>query len=291
MVNTWEHGVDSEQNVVLISIASVVDPSLAPKGKHTLHAYLPATEPFEIWQDMKQGTPEYEQLKKERSQVLWKAVERVIPDIKKRTEIEMVCRAFSPGAVSVTCAPCRCLSVLCVLPGVVSVFNVAQCLSCFRSFRVVLQSLTKGSHGCWICQCYPWFSRVSLAEHHIDLRMGQEVSHIHLHMRTLCLENCLACKPPLAAGELAFTLCCIQAGTPLTHRHFLRRHRGTYGPGIKAGEGTFPFQKTDIPGLLCCGDSTFPGIGLPAVAASGAVAANSLVPIWDHLKMLESAGV
>lgn len=90
MVNSWEHGVDSEQNVVLISIASVMDPSLAPQGKHTLHAYLPATEPFEIWQDMKQGTPEYEQLKKERSQVLWDAVERVIPDIRKRIEIEMV---------------------------------------------------------------------------------------------------------------------------------------------------------------------------------------------------------
>lgn len=170
VVNSWEHGVDSEQNVVLISIASVMDPSLAPKGKHTLHAYLPATEPFEIWQDMKQGTPEYEKLKEERSQVLWKAVEKVIPDIRERTEIEMV-------------------------------------------------------------------------------------------------------------------------GTPLTHRHFLRRHNGTYGPGIKAGEGTFPFQKTKIPGLLCCGDSTFPGIGLPAVAASGAIAANSLVPIWDHLKMLDAAGV
>lgn len=116
VVNTWEHGVDSEQNVVLISIASVVDPSLAPKGKHTLHAYLPATEPFEIWQDMKQGTPEYEQLKKERSQVLWKAVERVIPDIRKRTEIEMVCRMLSAYTVNVglsfvqmlVCSLCLC---------------------------------------------------------------------------------------------------------------------------------------------------------------------------------------
>ena len=93
VVNTWENGVDSEQNVVLISIASVMDPGLAPRGKHTLHAYLPATEPFEIWQHVKQGTPEYEQLKKERSQVLWKAVERVIPDIRKRVEIEMVSSA------------------------------------------------------------------------------------------------------------------------------------------------------------------------------------------------------
>lgn len=25
-------------------------------------------------------------------------------------------------------------------------------------------------------------------------------------------------------------------GSPLTHQHFLRRHQGTYGPGIMAGE-------------------------------------------------------
>lgn len=40
-----------------------------------------------------------------------------------------------------------------------------------------------------------------------------------------------------------------------------------------------------------CGDSTFPGIGVPAVAASGAIAANSLVPVWDHWKMLDRIGV
>ena len=50
MVNSWEPAVDSEQNVVLISIPSVKDPKLAPAGKHTLHAYLPATEPFAIWE-------------------------------------------------------------------------------------------------------------------------------------------------------------------------------------------------------------------------------------------------
>ena len=36
--------------MVLISIASVMDPSLAPAGKHTLHAYLPATEPWSLWE-------------------------------------------------------------------------------------------------------------------------------------------------------------------------------------------------------------------------------------------------
>ena len=37
------------QNVVLISIPSVMDKSMAPAGKHSLHAYLPATEPFALW--------------------------------------------------------------------------------------------------------------------------------------------------------------------------------------------------------------------------------------------------
>ena len=74
--------------MVLISIALVTDRSLARKGKHTLHAYLPATEPFEIWQELKQGTPEYAKVEDKRSQVLWKAVVKVIPNTRKRTEIE-----------------------------------------------------------------------------------------------------------------------------------------------------------------------------------------------------------
>ena len=52
IVDSWDRGVDAEQNVVLISIPSVLDPSLAPAGKHTLHAYLPATEPYELWKGL-----------------------------------------------------------------------------------------------------------------------------------------------------------------------------------------------------------------------------------------------
>jgi phytoene dehydrogenase-like protein len=37
---------------------------------------------------------------------------------------------------------------------------------------------------------------------------------------------------------------------------------------------------------LCCGDSTFPGIGLPAVAASGMMAANTIVSVQQHLQLL-----
>jgi hypothetical protein len=42
--------------------------------------------------------------------------------------------------------------------------------------------------------------------------------------------------------------------------------------------------------LLVCGDSTFPGIGVPAVAGSGLLAANSVSfdSIRPQLKLLES---
>lgn len=80
-------------------------------------------------------------------------------------------------------------------------------------------------------------------------------------------------------------------GTPLTHRRFLRRNRGTYGPAIKAGEATFPGHSTPIPQLFCCGDSTFPGIGVPAVAASGAIVANSLVSVSQHSELLDAVGI
>jgi len=66
-------------------------------------------------------------------------------------------------------------------------------------------------------------------------------------------------------------------GTPLTHARFLRRYQGTYGPAIAAGTGTFPGPKTAIKGLYRVGDSTMPGIGIPAVAASGILCANTLV--------------
>lgn len=66
-------------------------------------------------------------------------------------------------------------------------------------------------------------------------------------------------------------------GTPLTHGYFLRRYQGTYGPAIASGKGTFPSCHTPISGLYRVGDSTFPGIGVPAVAISGIFCANSLV--------------
>jgi len=160
-IEDWNRGVEAEDNAVLVSIPSVHDDSLAPKGFAVLHAYTPATEDFSRWRNLDRNSDEYKSLKEERSLYLWEVLEKIIPDIRSRTEVA-------------------------------------------------------------------------------------------------------------------------QVGTPLTHQRFLRRYHGSYGPAIKADEGSFPFPLTSVKGLLVCGDSCFPGIGVPAVAGSGILAANSVS--FDSLK-------
>ncbi|WP_017316354.1 phytoene desaturase family protein [Mastigocladopsis repens] len=169
VVNNWENGVTDPQNVVLVSIPSLLDPSLAPPGKHVIHVYTPGNEPYDLWQGMNRKSEEYGRQKQLRAEVMWQALERIIPDIRSRCDVTLV-------------------------------------------------------------------------------------------------------------------------GTPLTHEQYLRRHRGSYGPAIQAGKGFFPGSSTPLPGLLCCGDSTFPGIGLPAVATSGMIAANTLAPLEKHFQMLQDIG-
>ncbi len=168
-VKDWDT-LTAPQNVVLISIPSLLDPSLAPRGYHTIHVYTPANEPYALWEGLERDRCAYEQQKQQRAEVMWQALEQIIPDIRDRCEVTLV-------------------------------------------------------------------------------------------------------------------------GTPLTHARFLRRYRGSYGPAIRAGQGLFPSSRTPLAGLLCCGDSTFPGIGLPAVAASGMIAANTLAPLSQHWHMLKQIGL
>ena len=70
-----------------------------------------------------------------------------------------------------------------------------------------------------------------------------------------------------------------EIGTPKTHRRFLGRHQGSYGPiPIKSLPGLLPmpFNSTKIRGLFCVGDSCFPGQGLNAVAFSGFACAHRI---------------
>lgn len=63
-----------------------------------------------------------------------------------------------------------------------------------------------------------------------------------------------------------------EVGTPRSHRRFLGRFQGSYGPIPSSrlpGLLTMPFNRTGLKGLYCVGDSCFPGQGLNAVAFSG----------------------
>lgn len=76
-------------------------------------------------------------------------------------------------------------------------------------------------------------------------------------------------------------------GRPLTHERFLNRFKGTYGPELAAGVTDFPGAQTAVTRLLCCGDSTWPGIGVPAVAGSGMAAAHAIASAEQQKALLE----
>nr|WP_242041912.1 NAD(P)/FAD-dependent oxidoreductase [Alkalinema sp. FACHB-956] len=146
-------------NTCMISIPSIWDPTLAPPGHHGIHAY--TLESYPPWQQ----TADYVTQKRHKAETLYRALERVIPDLRSRVVLELI-------------------------------------------------------------------------------------------------------------------------GTPLTHARYLRRYQGTYGPAIAAGVGQFPSCHTPIQGLYCVGDSTMPGIGVPAVAASGILCANTLVSPTQTMALL-----
>tara|TARA_Y100000589_G_scaffold221535_1_gene209093 strand:+ start:3208 stop:4731 length:1524 start_codon:yes stop_codon:yes gene_type:complete len=164
-VDKWERGITADKNIAVFSIPSVLDPTMAPKGKHVLHGYTPANEPWEIWKDLKQNSKEYKKLKEERCEIFLHSLKKIIPDIEERIEIKML-------------------------------------------------------------------------------------------------------------------------GTPITHKKFTNTESGSYGPAISASKSLFPGCKTKIDNLLLCGASTFPGIGIPAVAASGAYATEAIIGKKNFKKLI-----
>ncbi|MBO8232211.1 carotene isomerase [Prochlorococcus marinus str. MU1402] len=70
-----------------------------------------------------------------------------------------------------------------------------------------------------------------------------------------------------------------EIGTPKTHKKFLGRYEGSYGPIPSQkllGLLPMPFNTTKIKNLYCVGDSCFPGQGLNAVAFSGYACAHKI---------------
>ena len=169
-VGDWQRGIGAERNMVVLSMPSLLDPSLAPSGHQVMHGYTPANEPWELWKDLERGSPAYSALKAERCEIFHRVLDPLIPDWRDRLVLEL-------------------------------------------------------------------------------------------------------------------------QGTPLTHRHYLKVHQGSYGPAWPANQGAFPGGSTPWPNLVLCGAGVFPGIGVPPVAVSGAMAAHRFVDARQQKELLESMGL
>ncbi|CDF34518.1 unnamed protein product [Chondrus crispus] len=174
-VEDWSRGIASPDNVVLVSVPTVLEPGRAPDGFAVVHAYTPATEPYAAWAGLRPGTAAYDAKKAERSAVLWRAVARIFGQ---------------------------------------------------------------------------------------DVR---DLAHVKL------------------------------VGTPRTHERFLNRKFGSYGPMVDAAQSPLtlplPQSTTAIHGVWSVGDSAFPGIGVPATAASAWLAANAFGDVREHAAILKNIGL
>nr|ATQ36008.1 prolycopene isomerase [Heterosiphonia pulchra] len=80
-----------------------------------------------------------------------------------------------------------------------------------------------------------------------------------------------------------------EVGSPRTHRRYLGRVDGSYGPvaGKRLnGLLSMPFNRTEVDGLYCVGDSTFPGQGLNATAFSGFACAHRVAADLGFIETL-----
>jgi phytoene dehydrogenase-like protein len=88
--NYYLQGPCAELNMIAVSNPCVIDDTLAPEGYMILHAYGAGNEPYHVWEGLSHTSEEYSALKKERSEVLWRAIESIIPDVRKRVVMDLV---------------------------------------------------------------------------------------------------------------------------------------------------------------------------------------------------------
>lgn len=88
-LTSWNN-MRAPRDLVLVSVPSVLDGDgvHAPHGKHCVHAYTPATEPYQDWSGLDKRS--YERLKSERKECLWNAVEDAIPGARDACEHELI---------------------------------------------------------------------------------------------------------------------------------------------------------------------------------------------------------
>ena len=90
VIDGYADGPCGELNMIAVSNPCVLDRSLAPAGYIVVHAYGAGNEPYDIWKGLDRNSPEYKALKEERAEALWRAIESVIPDVRKRVVLSQI---------------------------------------------------------------------------------------------------------------------------------------------------------------------------------------------------------
>ena len=94
VVQDWSKGIDAIGNVVVVSVGSKLDQSMAPPGYHVIHAYTAGNEPFEDWEQFEHLMDDaaardkdeaYQAFKNERAKPIWDAIQKRAPLVTKES--------------------------------------------------------------------------------------------------------------------------------------------------------------------------------------------------------------
>ena len=94
VVQDWSKGIDAIGNVVVVSVGSKLDQSMAPPGYHVIHAYTAGNEPYEDWEKFEHLMDDaaardkdeaYQAFKDERAKPIWDAIQKRAPLVKKES--------------------------------------------------------------------------------------------------------------------------------------------------------------------------------------------------------------
>ena len=86
---TWFSTTSTVQPAASADFAPVLESSMAPAGRHVLHAYTPANEPWSHWSGLERSTAAYDKQREQRCSVFWQVLEQRIPDLRSRCRIVM----------------------------------------------------------------------------------------------------------------------------------------------------------------------------------------------------------
>ena len=228
--SSWDCPIDSTGNVVVVSVPSMLDASLAPPGFHVIHAYTAGNEPYADWErfeplrdaSARRERPElaadYRALKEQRAQPIFDAIAKRAPDARREAVVEQIASPLTHARF---------------LNRHRGNYGLAIAAGSGVEFPAVKTPLP-GYYRCGPHD-YDYIPRASSCDS-LSLSLRKE-THTKLSGRS---------RVPTGATSFSSK----------TRR-----------------------RKTNA------GDSTTAGIGVPAVASSGAQCANALMSVWEQLDM------